>query len=283
MGDFINAQGYGIAFIVIAIVGSVLWARRFKKKQTVEHNGGLQYVGNIFSENAQTNATPAQTSASGESAKPQVDFSHVDRLTLQKTMQIVEKDQGSHISGFIVTLGYNGVTHVAIDRGAVRWLKDREFWNLMHPTQYTTEEPAHWTDVHRVAADLGVPITSEITPDQHAAYLNLADRKAVLSALGFNPARAMDEDQLQLDFGGTASHLRQVSVSDDDLINQKVAYFLLHLEAHLIHDIRELVAQLESGRRYFTSPPPGIEQIAALVRAGYHEIQDLVVMQGSAK
>jgi hypothetical protein len=151
-------------FIGAAMVGSAwMWVEthRLRKRMRADNDAAYSKAlgkANIFTTPAPTNATPSQTNATpsctsysemaSTAASPantsladpvdptiplEYDFSKVDRHTRSKTLDIVGHYKDAHISGFVVSLGYHGVTHAVIDRSAVRWLKNKEFWDVMHP------------------------------------------------------------------------------------------------------------------------------------------------------
>lgn len=156
MPDIVTMVIIGIG-IGATVVGSAwLWTetRRLRNRMRADNDAAystaLDKV-NIFTTPAATSATPANTSysemantsaslANASLADPvypaasiEYDFSKVDRHTRTKTLEIVDQYKDAYISGFVVSLGYHGVTHAVIDRSAVRWLKNKEFWDVMHP------------------------------------------------------------------------------------------------------------------------------------------------------
>lgn len=138
-------------FVLLGIVGYVIadgcktWIKASKSKRgpsTAEIERWKASGVDIWKTPANTSATNALTSAahlvSPHNPAPlyksvEVDLSRVDRLTLSKIKMVLEKYPDAYITGFVINLNTNGVSHAIVDQSSVRWLETRKFWEIMHP------------------------------------------------------------------------------------------------------------------------------------------------------
>jgi hypothetical protein len=279
--ELIPIIGIPELILLVIALGLFVWLWRIRKasktrislreeKESQENYGGV----NIFTTPAATSAMSANTSlADPPPPKPphaQVDLSFIDRHTFNKTEDIVKRNEGSYVSGFIVTLerdpddsDENRLQSVIIERSAVRWIGKQDFWDIMHPAP-----SKGYCASHSTAEQVGI-YTNDLGSSQK-------DHSDALKHLQL--PLPVDENQLTLDFG-SHNYVKPIYIQSNMVLNDKVAQFMQHLEAHLINDIRATIDSIEAGRRFYIRQPEGLELIMGLIRNGYSEIHDLAITQ----